>query len=414
MRVPVRGRVLALFVCAAIAAGSGGCGSSVSTPAPPSVLALTDGLLIDGTGAAPVPDATVLIEGDRIAAVGTSASVAVPAGARTIDLAGATILPGFINAHVHQGFSEANLRAWAEAGVTTVRDLGASPAEIDGLRDFRARVSADPHFARLVSFGSMLSVPGGYGQRFAGSAAEFRAAVDDEFAKGVDGIVIGLEDGPRYDFVGTLDSITVSPGAVAAGPLPNPTAEELRAAVESAHGHGLRVSGHLTQGVYMDALLDAGVDDISHLPIDVVSNESLARMARLGVPIIPTFAALDNVHGSGQRDALMYVVKTGGKVALGNDYAGGPGDDEIGIPYSEFDQMAEAGMEPMDVLLASTSVAARVCGLDGRVGVLAPGYAADVLVVSGNPLDDLRALQRIRMVVRSGTIVRDEALTHTT
>jgi len=75
---------------------------------------------------------------------------------------------------------------------------------------------------------------------------------------------------------------------------------------------------------------------------------------------------------------------------------------------SELDQMAEAGLDPMDVLVASTRNAAHVCGLDGKVGTLTPGLAADILVVAGDPLDDLRALEHIRLVVHGGTIIRDE------
>lgn len=403
-------RTLAALGCAAaVAAGSAGC-SPAATPSSGVTLALTHGMLIDGTGAAPVADATVLIAGDKIAAAGPAAATSIPAGTRTIDLHGAAILPGFIDAHVHQGFSESNLRAWARGGVTTVRDEGAPISQIDGLKEFRARTSKDPGLARLISFGSVLAVPGGFGQRFADSVEAFRLAVADEFEKGVDGIKIALEDGFDDGYTGSLDGIQISSadGRALGHGLPKPTAEELKAVVEAAHDHGLRVSGHLTQGDYMDELLDSGVDDIAHLPTDAVSNESLQRMADDDVYIVTTFTGLDSIGASGQRDALMYVVKTGGKVALGSDNGGGPADFEPGIPMSELDQMAEAGMDPMDILVASTRNAAHVCGLDGKVGTLTPGLTADVLVVDGDPLDDLRALEHIRLVVHGGTIVRDE------
>ncbi len=397
------GRALAAAFCAAaIAAASGACGPA-ATPSSDVTFALTHGTLIDGTESGPVADAVVLIAGDRIASAGPASATPIPAGTRTIDLHGATILPGFIDTHVHQGFSESNLRAWAAGGITTVRDEGASPADIDGLKAFRAKTSGDPHLARLVSFGSMLAVPGGFGQRFAASAEEFRLAVEDEFARGVDGIKLALEDGLGEAAGSSLDGIAIGPAGP--GGLPMPTAEELRVAVETAHARGLPVSAHVTRGDLLERLLDAGVDDIAHLPTDPVSNESLQRMADGGVYVVPTFTALDRTGGTGQRDALMYAVKLHVKVALGSDYAGG---SVLGIPTYEFDQMAETGMDPMDLIVASTRNAAHVCGLEGKVGTLTPGLAADVLVVAGNPLDDIRALRNIQLVVHAGTIIRDD------
>jgi imidazolonepropionase-like amidohydrolase len=397
-------RILATVVLAAVV----GCGCSAPT-ALGTKLVLTHGVLIDGTGAAPIKDATLVISAGKIEAAGPAATTPIPAGARTIDLHGGAILPGFIDAHVHQAFDESNLRAWAAAGVTTVRDEGAAVAQIDGLKSFRARVAGDPTMARLVSFGSMLTVPGGFGQRFASSAAEFRAAVDEEFAKGVDGVTISLEDGFEDGYMGSLDTIAV---ARAAGPglrhgLPKPTLEELKAAVAAAHSHGLLVSGHLTQGDYLDELVDAGVDDVAHLPTDPVTNDSLTRAAGAGISIVTTFTGLDQIGATGQRDALMYAVMMRDRIVLGSDN-GGFGAFTPGIPASEIDQMREAGMEPMDVIVASTGNAAHVCGLDGRVGVLAPGLAADVLVVAGDPLEDLGALQNVRLVIHAGTIIRDE------
>ena len=378
---------------AASLAVAGGCeGAHAPTPAAsqPISLALVHGTVIDGTGAEPIPDGTVLIAGDRIAAVGPGAQVPVPEGARTIDLSGATVMPGFINAHVHAGFSESNLEAWARGGVTTVRDEGTSVAQVAGLKAFRARV-ADPKFARLVSFGSMIAVPGGYGDLYVDSVEEARRAVEREAAEGVDGVKVAIEDG----YAGTTG-------------LPKLTPEELKAIVETAHAHGLPVSGHVTQGAYLAGLLDAGVDDVAHIPYDPVAQADFARMVADDVYLVPTFTVLRNYKApGGYVDQLWYATKEGVKVALGNDYGGGPGDFELGIPMYEIETMATAGMTPMQIVVASTRNAAHVAGLDDELGTLAAGKAADVLVVRGDPLTDLQALRQVRLVVHGGVVIRE-------
>ncbi|MCU0645742.1 MAG: hypothetical protein MUC94_15970, partial [bacterium] len=111
-------------------------------------LALINGTLIDGTGTAPISHAAIVIENEMITAVGKLSEIALPSEAEIIDVDGATILPGFFNAHVHQAYNEHNLKTWAQAGVTTVRDLGGNPQ--NNLFAFRDRVNQSPQYARLV------------------------------------------------------------------------------------------------------------------------------------------------------------------------------------------------------------------------------------------------------------------------
>jgi imidazolonepropionase-like amidohydrolase len=115
-------------------------------PTPPGdeVVALVNGTLLDGTGAAPIRNAVLLIRQGRIVAVGERAQVNVPSDAKIINVQGATLLPGLINAHVHRGYDEQKLQAWAQAGVTTVRDLGAAPAD-----DLFARRMRTPNLTRV-------------------------------------------------------------------------------------------------------------------------------------------------------------------------------------------------------------------------------------------------------------------------
>jgi imidazolonepropionase-like amidohydrolase len=372
------------------------CGSRVDSAKPDTryataTLALVNGSLIDGTGADPVAGAVILLAGDKILAIGSQEKIDVPAGVDRIDVAGATILPGFINAHVHRAFDKANLQAWALGGVTTVRDEGTSTGQIAQLKDFRAEVAADPHYARLVSAGSMLAVPGGYGDLFVSSPQQAQEAVLSEIDQGVDAIKVALEDG----YAGQHG-------------LPMLTPEELKSIVSTAHAHNKPVSGHITQGAYLQPMLDAGVDDIAHLPYDSIPPKSLQQMVRQGVYLTPTFTVLRNygVPPGTLQDNLRKFVDLGGKVALGNDYGGGPGEFELGIPMVEIQMMGQAGMTPMQILVACTLNAAHVLRIDHEVGTLEPGKFADILVVNGDPLADINVLKEIRLVIHGGVVIR--------
>jgi imidazolonepropionase-like amidohydrolase len=371
-----------------------GAPASTPTPAPRATLALAGGTLIDGTGADPVPDAVVLIADDKILAAGPRASIRVPENVRTIDLDGAAILPGFINAHVHFAFEKANLQAWAYGGVTTVRDEGASTDQIKQLKAFRAALAHDPQYARLVSAGTMLAVSGGYGNLFVSSPEDARRAVLQEADLGVDAVKVALEDG----YAGTHG-------------LPKLTPEELNAIVSAAHGRGLPVSGHITQGAYLQELLDAGADDIAHVPYDSIPSASLEQMIRQDVYLIPTFTVLRNYNAPMIACVanLEQFIRLDGKVALGNDYGGGPGEFELGIPMYEIEMMSGAGMTPMQIIVAATRNAAHVLHLDGEIGTLEPGKVADILIVNGNPLEELQSLNTVRMVMHYGIIIRDES-----
>jgi imidazolonepropionase-like amidohydrolase len=356
-------------------------------------IALVNGTLIDGTAAAPIPNAVLLIDGDRIVAAGPAHRVVLPAGAKIYDLAGATILPGFIDVHVHRGFDEANLQAWARAGVTTVRDEGSGADNIKGLRTFQARIRRDPRNARLVSAGTMLGTYGGYGSLHVHTPQNARIAVLSEASRGVDAVKVALEDG----YAGEHD-------------LPNLTLENLKAIVDTAHAQGLPVSAHVTQARHVEALLDADVDDLAHLPYDCLPQQTLRRIVAADVYVVPTFSFYRNVGlpVSGLQMNLWRIVSMGGKVALGDDYGGDPGHYDLGMPMYDIEMMAQSGMTPMQIIEAGTRNAARVVGLDEDLGTLEAGKIADVLVVDGDPLQDLQSLMNVSLVIHDGTVIRDE------
>lgn len=357
-------------------------------------LILVNGTLIDGTGSNPLPEAVLVIQGEKILALGSREDFHIPGSARVIDLQGGTILPGFINAHVHFAFDEENLRSWAESGVTTVRDEGmiSSTPQAD-LMTWREKTSQDSQYARLVSAGYMMSVPGGYGDLFVGSPEEAREKVFEELDAGADLIKISMEDG----YAGRSG-------------LPKLTEGEIAAIIAAAHERGRLVSGHITQAAYLKILVQAGVDDIAHIPYDAVPDDIWQEMVVRHIYMTPTFTVFRN-YGAPVSTCVLnlrHFLEQGGQVALGNDYGGGPGEFEPGIPMYEIEQMSSAGMTPMQIIVASTRNAAVVSGIEEQVGTLEPGKFADVLVVGGDPLQDLHNLQNICMVIHNGAIIRDE------
>ena len=389
--------VLALAVLATV-----GCEENVtppsSAPGDPPTLALTNGTLIDGTGARSIPDAVLVLCGAKIGAVGRRADVSIPPGTPTLDLGGATILPGFINAHVHNAYSGENLAAWAWEGVTTVRDEGIlsyahALHELIAMRDSRW---SEPRYARLVSAGWMMSPPGGYGWLYVTSPEDGRLETERELEEGADQIKVTMEDG-----YGPATNLPVM------------SFEELSAIVETAHAAGVKVSAHVTETGFMQTVVDAGVDDIAHMVCEPIPDALIQQVIADDIYIVTTLTVLEAYDVlEGAQWNLNRFVAAGGKVAMANDYTDVPqnGFDhfELGMPMHEITRMHEAGMSPGEIIIASTKHAAEVCDLGDELGTLEPGKAADVLVVNGDPLTDLNALTDVHMVIHDGAVIRYE------
>lgn len=359
-------------------------------------LALTNAALIDGTGAERMNKAVVLIQGEKIRAAGSADKIAVPRRAQILDLGGATILPGFINAHVHDGFDADNLKAWAQAGVTTVRDMAIrSGTRLKEQLAQRAGAFNPPEYARIVSAGAMMTVQGGYGNLYVEDTPEAaRKAAVEALDAGADLIKISREDG----YAGTHG-------------LPKMGDEAVRALVELAHQRGTQVSVHITQARYLEEMVALGVDDIAHTPYDLLSDEAVQAMVAKGISMNTTFSVLKSYNAIGQSVGnLGRFVKAGGRVVLGNDHNGGPNRSafELGMPMFEITKMQEAGMTPMQIILAATKNAAQACSKPDEIGTVEPGRFADLLVVEGDPLKDLQALTQVRMVVHRGAVIRGD------
>jgi imidazolonepropionase-like amidohydrolase len=348
-------------------------------PAPPA-LAVVGAAVLDGTGGPPLAGHTVVTAGGLIRRVGPSAEVVPPPGALVVDGTGATLLPGFVDAHVHLGFSSAG-RVLA-GGVTTVRDLGWPPRRLAALR----RRAADPRRSpRLLAAGQLLTVPGGYPTRApwappgtarpVAGVAEAVAAVAELAEAGAAVIKVALDDrvGPTL------------PAAV------------LAAVVEAAAERGLGVTAHVGTAAEAAKALAAGVGELAHWPFDPAGLPGVLIDA-----LAETVVAVPTLHvdpSPARRAGVRRFVARGGRVVYGTDLGNqGP---PPGVDVAELRLLVEAGLDPGRALAAATSLAAAHLGLEGR-GRIAPGAGADLLLVDGDPLADLAALERVRLVARDG------------
>jgi len=354
---------------------------------------LINGTLIDGTGREPFSNAVVVIRNGRILAVGRRGEIAIPDQADTLDADGGFILPGLINAHVHNAFNQNNLRIWAQAGVTTVRDVGAyeSPTVAFALRDL---LRPDPSCARLVAAGPLVTVPGGYPESVhfpamtVTSPEDARSKVTNLLDQGAELIKITIEDG-------------LGQGIPTAG-WPTLPPSEVQAIVGTAHERGVPVTAHITFSKYLQIALNAGVDDCAHSIFDPLPDRMIQQMLRSGMALVPTLTA-QGMNGFSMENLRRFLA-AGGKVAMGNDggYVSGL---EIGMPITELEAMQDAGMTPMQIIVAATKNAAEVCRLGSTLGTIEAGKEADVLIVRENPLENLRALTEVERVIHGGTVI---------
>ncbi len=394
MRPALRAVVLALIACGLLTPLSGEAGEG----APERFLVLVGGRLIDGTGCDPVDDSVVVIQGNRIVHSGPRDRIEIPRRSRVVDVRGLTVLPSLINAHVHEGTSAYNLQRWAWDGVTTVRDLGVSET---ALVRFREQVPLTPERARLVAAGPLITVPGGYPiVPFGGGAATVVGSPE-----GARVLAERLLDGPA-----DLLKLALETGAVFGRRIPVLSSEEAQTLVRVAHGRGTKASAHITSVVDIELALEAGVDDLAHMAVDrLVPEDLLQRIVAQGVVWVPT---LELWECTGQESLaianLRRFVTAGGVVALGTDFAGYSCSWDLGIPWTELGLMERAGMTNMEIIVAATSHAAGVCNLEREVGTLEPGAVADLLVVEGDPLLDLEALDNVQLVVHEGAVIRSE------
>src|SRR5436305_157000 len=405
--------------------------AAAAPPAPP---LLTGARVLDPSGDHLLDGRDVLIENGRIAAVGPTGSLSVPAGTRKVDLAGLTLIPGLIEMHSHLLLHPYDETPWddqvlkeplelrtiravvaakatLEAGFTTVRDLGTEGAGFAdvALRDAIAqRMIPGPRVLAatraIVATGSY--GPAGFdprwdvpkGAQVVDGPIEMRKAVRQQIAAGADWIKVYADYRRR-------------PGITT----PTLTQEEMAAAVDEARSAGLLVAAHAYTEEGIRRAVAAGVKTIEHGTN--VTDELLALMKQKGVALVPTLAATDAVSryagwkpGEPEpprvketREMFARALKSGVTIANGSDV----GVFAHGKHARELELMVAYGMSPAQALPAATITAAAVLRKEHELGRIAPGYFADLVAVKGNPLADIAVIEQPVVVLKEGQIALD-------
>ena len=440
-----------------------------------SVTALVGATLIDGTGAVPLDDAVVVIEGTEIAAAGARGNVPIPEGASTVDVGGRWLVPGLVDAHVHfmesgriytkpgqidlthlvpydeevawmQQRVPVTLKAYLCAGVTGAVSVGGPRFEYEVREQARARPDAPDVY---VAHGPVTLVPaeilfppfdGDTSVRTVTDPASAAATIRQGAEWNADLVKTGYLGGPFADY--EKDYAAMHAAIVA----------------ESAV-HGFKVTTHVTELEPARTLIQLGVDSLQHLPLDAPLDATFLELAKSsGVIVVPTLAVwrrnfvdlydrsfdllpIEKQCGDPQVIAswrevgelpaaapeVMEMYGAGMAIAAGNTkllldagipLAAGSDTGNLGLLHGpslhyELKLMGEAGVPPADLIVAATLNAARVAGQEHRVGSIETGKQADLLVLDADPLADIGNLQAISRVIKSGFIFNRAAFTHT-
>lgn len=406
------------------------------------IVVLKAARIIDGTGAPPILNGAVVISDDKIMAIGSLASITVPAGTKTIDLGDVTLMPGFIDSHTHiigrvlgdpngdgarvRDFDSfgailgvRNAEKTLMGGFTTIRNVGAG--NFDDMSLKRAINEGWIAGPRMVAAGHSIGITGGHCDENG-----FKPGLADGDYK------TGIADGPeqvraavRYQVKYGADVIKTcaTGGVLSEGDAVGATQytfEELKAMVDEAHKLERKVAAHAhgTEGIKIATR--AGVSSIEHGSF--LDEEGAKLMAEKGTFLVPTLMAGETVESLAKNNVLRgfraekalaaaAAMRHAIKLAVANKVMIALGTDAGVIPHGtnahEFTLMVEwGGMKPMDAIQAGTLNAAKLLGLDKTIGSLSVGKFADIVAVPGDPLTDIKRMENVVFVMKNGAIYK--------
>jgi imidazolonepropionase-like amidohydrolase len=385
-------------------------------------------------------DQVIVIRGDRIERIAASGAMQIPAGAATVDLTHATVLPGLIDCHTHIMLADTddshydeillkqswqyrtilatlNVKRDLEAGFTALRDVeseGAMYSDVDVRNAINQGLIPGP---RLKVATRGISTTGGYGLegyspqvtvpigvQTIDSPAEGRKAVREQFNYGADLIKIYGTD--RYSFLPDGKEVSIADFSL----------EEVQAIVDEARLKGLKVACHAYDGPGLHYCIDAGVASIEHgIQLD---DDAIRKMVAKGIYLVPTLyvycCALEkgDLAMSGGKTSRLAIhevsfkkaLAAGVKIAFGTD----AGPFPHGTQAVEFEWMTRYGMSNLAAIQAATINAADLMGWADQVGAIEPGKFADMIAVDESPLEDIKQLEHVRFVMKGGAVVRND------
>jgi imidazolonepropionase-like amidohydrolase len=407
-----------------------------TSPTPSTRTIIRTGHLLDvKTGAEPTGQ-TIIVTGDRITAIAPTASTPTQPGDIEIDLARYTVMPGLIDVHTHLTMANnfdpyfelsmtpakeaiigvENAKVTLEAGFTTVRNVGANDFTDVALRDeINAGHIPGPHM--LVS-GPALGITGGHMDE---NLLPYEYHVHGEaIADGIPAVQHQVRENIKYG--ADLIKFAASGGVLSKGDDPQAsqyTLEEMQAIVADAHRLGRKVAAHAHGAQAILWATEAGVDSIEHGTY--INDECIAAMKKHGTYLVPTaylidwakqYANLPPIYAQKMKDVsavekvnIHHAIQSGVKIALGTDaavYPHGLNAHELDVYVNQF------GMSPLAALQTGTINAADLMGWTDHVGTIDPGKWADIIAIDGDPLKDVRILQHVNFVMKSGVVYKDE------